>query len=291
MVKQLNSGKADGLVMHKIDRSARNLRDWTTVGDVQDAGVDVHFAAGSVDFASRGGRLTADIQAVIAADFIRNLKEETRKGIKGRLKQGLYPHKAPLGYLDAGRGKPKAVDPVRAPFIRDMFKLYAMGQHSLNSLSDEMFERGLRSKSGKKIYRAKIDQILSNPFMIGQVLDHQTGQTYPGLHEPIVPATLFNKVQDSKAGRHRIKKTKHNHLLRGLFKCRLCRNAMIGERQKGHVYYRCHTTTCPPNSMRESVMDAAVVETIRQVQPSKKAIQKFADWSMDWLSRVSALPN
>ncbi len=64
MIKRLNKKQAGGVVMHKIDRSARNLRDWATVGDLQDAGIDVHFAAESVDFASRGGRLTADIQAV-----------------------------------------------------------------------------------------------------------------------------------------------------------------------------------------------------------------------------------
>ena len=66
MVKLLMNGQAQGVIMHKIDRSARNLRDWATVGDMQDAGCDVHFAAESVDFASRGGRLTADIQAIEA---------------------------------------------------------------------------------------------------------------------------------------------------------------------------------------------------------------------------------
>lgn len=291
MVRRLNIGDADGLVMHKIDRSARNLRDWATVGDLQDAGIDVHFAAESVDFASRGGRLTADIQAVIAADFIRNLKEETRKGIKGRLKQGLYPHKAPLGYLDTGRGKPKAVDAKRAQLIVEMYTLYATGQHSLNSLSDAMYERGLRSKSGRKIYRAKIEQILSNPFMIGQVLDHQTGQTYAGLHEPILPAELFNRVQSVKAGRHRKKKTKHSLLLRGLFKCRSCQNAMIGERQKGHVYYRCHSIDCPSNSIREEAIGGVVADILSNMRLSDEMVQKFTDWSHDWVLRMSDVPN
>ena len=91
MVKQLRAGKARGIIMHKIDRSARNFADWAKIGDLSDAGIDVHFATESLDFRSRGGRLSADIQAVIAADYIRNLREETLKGIRGRLKQGLYP--------------------------------------------------------------------------------------------------------------------------------------------------------------------------------------------------------
>src|SRR5208337_4763709 len=66
----------------------------------------------SLDLNTRGGRLSADIQAVVAADFIRNLREETKKGFYGRLKQGLYPIAAPIGYLDRGGGQPKAPDPV-----------------------------------------------------------------------------------------------------------------------------------------------------------------------------------
>jgi len=100
MLKQLRQGKARGLIMHKIDRSARNFADWAKIGDLADAGIEIFFATESLDFHSRGGRLTADIQAVIAADYIRNLKEETRKGIRGRLKQGLYPFPAPLGYVN-----------------------------------------------------------------------------------------------------------------------------------------------------------------------------------------------
>ena len=115
--------------MHKIDRSARNLRDWSAIGGLSDAGIDVYFATETLDFRSRGGRLTADIQAVIAADYLRNLREETIKGLQGHLKQGLYPFKAPVGYLDQGGGKPRIPDPKTAPLIREVFELYASGQH------------------------------------------------------------------------------------------------------------------------------------------------------------------
>ena len=72
MLKQLKRGAATGLIIHKIDRSARNLRDWAIVTELPDAGINVYIASESLDFNSRGGRLTADIQAVIAADYIRN---------------------------------------------------------------------------------------------------------------------------------------------------------------------------------------------------------------------------
>ena len=40
MVKDLLRHKADGLIVHKIDRSARNFADWAKIGDLQDAGID-----------------------------------------------------------------------------------------------------------------------------------------------------------------------------------------------------------------------------------------------------------
>jgi len=61
----------------------------------------------------RGSSLVISSQS-IASHYIRNLREEVRKGIRGRLKQGLYPFKAFIGYLDQGGGKPKIADPERA---------------------------------------------------------------------------------------------------------------------------------------------------------------------------------
>lgn len=264
MVKLLKEGAASGVIMHKIDRSARNLRDWATVGDLQDAGVSVHFAAESVDFASRGGRLTADIQAVIAADYIRNLKDEIRKGQHGRLKQGLYPFTAPFGYLDAGKGLPKTIDPVRGPLVRQMFELYSTGEFSFLSLEREMYRRGLRSVGGKKVYLSKIETIFANPFYAGLIRLESYPETFQGQHEALVSMELFNRVQEVKKQRSRKKKTKHTHLYRGVFACRECSNAMIGERQRGHVYYRCHTASCPTNSIRETHIDWQVLKALSQ---------------------------
>ena len=49
-----------GVIIHKIDRSAGNLRDRADLGELIDAGIEVHFANESPDLNSRGGRLSAD---------------------------------------------------------------------------------------------------------------------------------------------------------------------------------------------------------------------------------------
>ena len=123
------------------------------LGELIDRGVDVHFAHESLDLASRGGRLSADIQAVVAADFIRNLKQEVRKGFYGRLKQGFYPLPAPTGYLDRGGGKAKEIDPRLGPLIRQTFDVYGEGRYSLDELRLEMHRRGLANRAGQAIFQ------------------------------------------------------------------------------------------------------------------------------------------
>jgi len=236
VIKSLLRHEAQGLVVHKIDRSARNFADWAKIGDLSDAGIDVHFATESLDFRTRGGRLSADIQAVIAADYIRNLREECSKGINGRLKQGLCPWGAPVGYLNNGKGKPKTPDPIKAPLVRELFELYAGGSYSLKSLRLAIARRGLVTPAGRPLALSGIAAILSNPFYCGILKVRSGGESYAGVHEPIIGSTLFAAVQSVKNGKVGKKISRHDHLYAGLFRCAHCRTAMIPERQKGHVY-------------------------------------------------------
>lgn len=151
MLAKLRAEHSVGVIIHKVDRGARNLKDWSELADLMDAGIEVRVANGGMDLTSRGGRLTADIQAVVAADYIRNLREEILKGLYGRLKQGIYPFAAPIGYLDQGGGKLKIPNPNTAPLIADAFELYASGEYSLIELSDHLFSRGLRSRNGNRV--------------------------------------------------------------------------------------------------------------------------------------------
>src|SRR5437016_12195636 len=195
MLRLLRGGQATGVLIHKIDRSARNLKDWADLGELIDSGTEVHFVNESLDLSSRGGRLSADIQAVVAADYIRNLREETKKGFYGRLKQGLYPMPAPFGYLDNGAGKPKTPDPLRAPLIRKAFELYATGRYSQAALGDELYQLGLTTKDGTKLNPNFLGRILRSPFYMGLIEIRKAKETYLGIHQPLVSKKLFEKVQ------------------------------------------------------------------------------------------------
>ena len=266
MLKLLRTGKAQGVVIHKIDRSARNLKDWADLGELIDQGIEVHFANESLDLQSRSGRLSADIQAVVAADYIRNLREEAKKGIYGRLKQGFYPLRAPIGYQDNGAGKPKTIDPAKGPLVRTAFELYASTKFSIPTLVDEMYRRGLRNHTGGTVTRSGISKMLNNPFYLGIVRIKKTSQTFQGNHEPLITKALFDRVEDILTGRFNTRTKTHAFMFRRLVKCKGCGYSLIGETQKGFTYYRCHTKQCAMTCIREEMIDARIMNELKKLE-------------------------
>jgi site-specific DNA recombinase len=265
MVRLLRRGYAHGVVIHKIDRSARNLRDWADLGELIDAGVKVYFANENLDLASRGGRLTADIQAVVAADFIRNNREEVKKGLTGRLKQGLWPFGAPLGYLDRGKGKEKTIDPKKGPLVHEAFDLFATGRYTVATLLEEMTVRGLRNRNGRPLSKDGMWLMLRNSFYMGVMRIRRTGERFPGVHRPLIPASIFERVQAVLDGRSFTHLEKHDFVFRRLFHCATCGRSLTGSLQKGRVYYRCHTKSCIGASVREDTVETRVRTALRRI--------------------------
>lgn len=297
MLRLLKSGRAAGVVIHKIDRSARNLRDWADLGELIDQGIAVHFANEALDLNSRGGRLAADIQAIISADFIRNLREETKKGFYGRLKQGLYPRPAPVGYLNCGKGMPKAVDADKAHYIRTAFELYASGRLSLKALTREMYALGLRGNKGQRISLNGMSKILNNRFYTGIIVVKKANETYAGIHEPIITQAVFDRVQAILHGKTNRKIIKHEMLFRRMFRCERCGFHLIGETHKGTAYYRCHTTGCPTRCIQESKLEQAIVHELKKLEYTQeekdhfrgRILQLRQDWTSQQLQTTQSL--
>jgi DNA invertase Pin-like site-specific DNA recombinase len=297
MLKRLKKWEAQGVIIHKIDRSARNLKDWADLGELIDQGIDVQFATESLDLRSRGGRLSADIQAVVAADFIRNLREETRKGFYGRLKQGLYPLPAPLGYKDNGAGKIKELDPAKAPLVRKAFELYGTNRYNLDTLGEELHRLGLRNRNGGRVSRNGLSTMLNNSFYMGLIRIYRTSETFAGNHQPLVSRSLFDRVQRVLRGKTNTRIQRHEFLFRRLLRCAHCGYSLIGERQKGHIYYRCHVNTCPTRTIREEEVQTEIVRTLRLLQFAQEEKDYFTqrvmllrkNWAHEREARIRAL--
>src|SRR5579884_4063069 len=99
MVRFLSNHKTCRIVLvEKTDRLYRNFRDCVTLEDLD---VEIHLPKEgqiiSKDSKSQA-KLVHGIQLVIARNYIENLRDEVRKGMREKAGQGIYPSRPPLGY-------------------------------------------------------------------------------------------------------------------------------------------------------------------------------------------------
>src|ERR1700732_4008495 len=82
----------------------------------------------------------------MAKNYIDNLSEEARKGQQEKAEQGIWPTKAPLGYLNVPGADGKRIiapDPTVASIIAKIFEWYAPGVLSLEEIADKARAAGL----------------------------------------------------------------------------------------------------------------------------------------------------
>ena len=63
--------------------------------------------------------------------YIDNLSENIKRGHRQKLRKGIWPGFAPLGYLNNHKTKAIDTDKEKAPVIRKCFELYATGEYTL----------------------------------------------------------------------------------------------------------------------------------------------------------------
>ena len=153
--------------------------------------------------------------------------------------------------------------------MRAVFELYAGCGYTLKSLRTELHERGLRTRRGGAVSVNGLNRVLRNPFYAGIIKVGTIGPTFKGVHEPLISMSLFERVQKVHDGKLAMRAAKHDFVFRRLLTCVRCGRRLIGELQKGRVYYRCHTSGCP-TSVREDHVDACIRQAIARMELSEE---------------------
>lgn len=226
----------------------------------------------------------------VANQFIRDLSQNTKRGLHEKVRRGEYPSRAPLGYMNDSRTKRIVVSRKIAKIVRAAFELYAEGNSRLEDIAAFFETQGVRADTGKPFKRDRISRILSDIFYIG--LFEYVGETHEGKHEAIIPKKLFDKVQLVLADRGRPHKKPKNEPqpLCGLFRCGECGCAITAEikikRQKNgnvheYIYYRC--------TKKKGVCSQPHIRDGELVSQLSGKLQEFAlppDWAVE-LSRMA----
>jgi site-specific DNA recombinase len=310
LLKAVEAGDVDCVVVYKVDRLSRSLLDFTRMLSVFEKH-KVSFVAVTQQFntSTSLGRLTLNI-LLSFAQFERELiSERTRDKMSAARRKGKWVGGCPvLGYdVDPGGGR-LVVNEEEAEQVRAIFALFEENGSVLKTLL-EIERRGWRLKSwtrktggfhaGGPFALNSVRRLLTNILYTGSIL--HKGQPYPGEHEAILaPGTweraqaLLTKREGVPRGRAR---NKHLALLNGLLYCEACGTRMVYTYAKAndrkYPYYLCLNaqrygrSICPAKTLPALAIEESVLGRVREEQ---HGVFDCAEWDeMDRARQVQAM--
>lgn len=283
MFKFVSGGKADAILVWKADRLARNPVDGGSViyalGERQIKEIRSPYA---VYTGTSNDKFMLSLEFGMSTKYSDDLSDNVTRGMKTTLEGGLYPNKAPLGYIDKGKGR-KVIDKKRSSFIKRAYEMRATGDYTYVDIQEILEKEGFRNKRGLPVSRTGISFILRHPFYAGYSNYGRRGGskvhgTFQLAHEPIIPKSLFDKVQalGGDTAPKNQEKMLHFFLLRGKVYCSLCQEICYPELiKRKYRYYRCRTKGCPQKCVSEPEIDKYLQEELKHINFSDADMEKI----------------
>ena len=202
LLREIQLGKVDVVVVYKIDRLTRSLADFAKLVETFDAR-SVSFVAVTQQFntTTSMGRLTLNI-LLSFAQFERELASERVKDkVAASRRKGKWTGgTVPLGY--EARDKKLVVNKTEAQTVRTIFQLY-LEVGSFGKLVGELDRRRIVTKrrdtkvakyrGGIPFTYGPLAYLLKNRIYLGEI--HHGGKWFKGEHAAILDQDVFDRVQ------------------------------------------------------------------------------------------------
>jgi site-specific DNA recombinase len=238
-------GKVELLLVYRVDRLSRKVRQLAQLAEQLDGyGCVLRSATEPFDTGSAAGRMMLQMLGVFAEFEHATIVDRVCAGIERRAKEGRWATgRIPFGYRRNER-KELVPDDVQAPVVRRLFELYARERMGTVAIA-----RRLAAEQAPAPPRgwqpAVVQWLLENEAYLGRV--HWRGESFPGLHEPLVEAQTFARAQALLAERgedlSRRRGNASDFLLSGVLRCGKCKRAYVGMSANGnggrYHYYAC----------------------------------------------------
>ena len=266
MLQRIENNEASGILAWHPDRLARNSVDGGKIIYLLDTGkiTELKFPTFWCDTTPQG-KFMLSIAFSQSKYYVDNLSENIKRGHRNKVKDGIWPQNAPLGYLNV-KGGGIIPNPELSPLIKKAFEAYATGNFTLRQIRDKFNSLGLKGKSEGELAVSNYQKLLKNQIFVGLI--KYNGEIYEGKHEPIITKKLFDSVQEVM-----IRKSKPHSkdlkpfLYRGFFRCGECGCFITTETQKGHNYLRCtkRKNPCEQKYVREEIITSQIRTELHKV--------------------------
>lgn len=296
MIHDAKKGLFDLIILHKIDRFARNRYDSAIYkAQLKRSGVKIIYAAQNIAD-NPEGRLMEGILESFAEYYSDNLATEVMKGLKTVALRGEFTGGyAPLGYDIVD--KKYTVNEVEAPIVKAIFNMYAVGK-SYCEIIKTCKDKGWKTKFNADFGKNSLYSILKNEKYIGTMIFNKAVPRIPGkrnghktkpedqfiVKPDVIPEIIdkdtWRKVQLRQADNKRKGqyKAKELYLLSGLIYCH-CGSKMFGNRvsnaqKKYYTYYECKA--CGKKTSKDKIENNAI-ETLLNDIFSDEQITKYVE--------------
>ena len=185
MMKRIENGEAFGILAWHPDRLARNAVDAGQIVHFLDTGrlFDLKFPTFWFQNTPQG-LFMLSIAFGQSKYYVDNLSENTKRGLRQKVRRGECPGPATLGYFNDRLNKKIIVDPHTSKIVQKLFMLYAKGDFNLEQSSHFLAGHDIKTKSDKFITRDRVKFILTNPFYYGYFRYNK--ELYEGIHKPLI---------------------------------------------------------------------------------------------------------
>ncbi len=279
----LNQKEPIVVCFDKVDRLSRNVFDKRVAILYEKAlkdEVELHFVSDGQIINSRLSateKFAFSMSLGLAKYYSDAISDNVKRAIEGKLRKGEFPAKAPYGYKNVDLSNDKRdiiVDDYYSKVVQKIFEWY-----ETQSFSMDLIRQKLKKDFGISWTKASIDNILKNPFYYGEMV--WKGKLYPHKYPPLITKSLFDKVQQIKAGfnKKRFKYAGKPYIYRGMIRCSHCGLSLTPEKHKGHIYYHCTQYNGKHNApwIREEEITNQLGEVFKRIQIPEEVLSKTVE--------------
>lgn len=227
----------------KVDRLSRNIFDKRVSMLYEKAlkdEVELHFVSDGQIINSQLSaveKFNFSISLGLAKYYSDAISDNVKRAQEQMLRMGTYPSKCSYGYKRVPTGKDKTeivIDEFASQIIKKAYEWYATGSYSI-----DLLRKKINEEYGIEWSHGLTDKYLKDHFYYGVMTWNK--KQYPHKYPPIITKTLFDQVQQIKAGFNKkpFKYAGKPYSYRGLLRCADCGLSITPEKHKGIIYYHC----------------------------------------------------
>ena len=294
VLKQIESGAAQGILSWHPDRLARNSVDGGKIIYLLDTGNlhDLKFPSFWFENTPQG-KFMLNIAFGQSKYYVDNLSENVKRGNRQKLRRGEWPGKAPYGYFNNPKTRTIDIDTSLSLIIQKAFLRFVEGKQSFVNISQFLHDHGLHRKNGKALHINQIRKMLTNRLYVGIL--HYKGEYYEGTHKRFISKEVFQQVQKQIERIERPRQKGYDFAFAGFASCAECGAAITAETHTKYypstrgkveyIYYRCtkKIKLCTQKYVSEHVLQTQIRQVISSCSLPQEAESVFEQWSQEQL--------